>query len=182
MTNCDFEREPRLEAASTKLIDLTHSKLPGLDLRDARVDGLFRFAHCRSARPLRLTRTRVSGTADLTGVCLGGTPALQADSLVAERDFLCRDAVVSGEVLMWSAQIGGTLVLENTRIINPGGVTLNGDGLVVGGGFFAGTTPQAPDHRLHSRWLVDDPRRQLPAGPEVPPPQGDYGVITRASR
>ncbi|MFI8234897.1 oxidoreductase [Streptomyces sp. NPDC085900] len=150
MTNCVFEQEPKFEAASTKLIDLSDSQMPGLDMRDVRVDGLLRLVNCRSSATLRLTRLHVSGTADLTRIRLNGNPALLADSLVAERDFLCRDAVIHGEALMWSARVGGTLVLENTCITNPGGVTFNGDGLVVEGGFFGGNTPQGPDRRLRS--------------------------------
>ncbi|MFJ1561561.1 translocation/assembly module TamB domain-containing protein [Streptomyces mirabilis] len=152
MTGCTFDHEPRLEAASTKLIDLTGSRLPGVLLRDARIDGLLRLADCRSTHSVRLTRTHVTGTADLTGLHVSGAPALHADSLVVERDLLCRDADINGELLMWSARIGGTLVLEGARIVNPEGATLNGDGIVVDGGLFG--SARLPGHTLVSQGVL----------------------------
>ncbi|CAL9673156.1 hypothetical protein SUDANB15_07559 (plasmid) [Streptomyces sp. enrichment culture] len=138
MTECTFQQEPRLEAASTKLINLSGSRLPGLLMRDARVDGFLRLTGCRSDQPVQLARAHVTGTADLSNASISGAPALHADSLIVERDLICRDATINGELLMWSARIGGTLVMEATHIINPDGVTLNGDGLVVDGGLFCG--------------------------------------------
>jgi len=147
---CTFDQQPQLEAASTRLIDLSGSAFPGLLLQDARVDGLLRLTGCRSSRPVRLTRAHVTGTADLTGLSVSGTPALHADSLVVERDLLCREAVIDGEVLLWSARVGGTLVMEGASITHPAGATLNGDGLVVDGGFFGGISLQAPGRPLVS--------------------------------
>ncbi|WP_328760635.1 polymer-forming cytoskeletal protein [Streptomyces sp. NBC_00271] len=79
-------------------------------------------------------------------------PALHADSLVVERDLLCRDADINGELLMWSARIGGTLVLEGARIVNPEGATLNGDGIVVDGGLFG--SARLPGHTLVSQGVL----------------------------
>lgn len=147
---CTFREQPLLEAASTGLIDLSGSAFPGLCLRDARVDGLLRLTSCRSSQPVRLTRAHVTGTADLTGLSVTGAPALHGDSLVVERDLLCRDAVIDGEVLLWSARIGGTLVLEGAGLTHLAGATLNGDGLVVEGGLFGGVSPQASERPLVS--------------------------------
>ncbi|MER5927260.1 hypothetical protein [Streptomyces mirabilis] len=152
MTGCTFDQEPRLEAASTKLIDLTGSRLPGVLLRDARIDGLLRLADCRSTHSVRLTRTHVTGTADLTGLHVSGAPALHADSLVVERDLLCRDADNDGELLMWRARIGGTLFLEGARIVNAEGATFNGDGIVVDGGLFG--SARLPGHTLVSQGVL----------------------------
>ncbi|MCX4428774.1 hypothetical protein [Streptomyces mirabilis] len=152
MTGCTFDHEPRLEAASTKLIDLTGSRLPCVLLRDARIDGLLRLADCRSTHSVRLTRTHVTGTVDLTGLHVSGAPALHADSLVVERDLRCRDADINGELLMWSARIGGTLVLEGARIVNPEGATFNGDGIVVDGGLFG--SARLPGHTLVSQGVL----------------------------
>ncbi|MEU6375595.1 hypothetical protein [Streptomyces sp. NPDC046909] len=138
ITESEFEDEPLLEAASTRSIDLRGSRLPGLSLRDAHVEGSLRLAAVRCEGPLGLTRARVTGSLDLTGARLAGTPALHADSLLVERDVNCRDADVRGEMLMWSARVGGTFVLEGARVVHPGGATLNGDGLVVEGGLFCG--------------------------------------------
>ncbi|MGV9991620.1 hypothetical protein [Streptomyces sp. NPDC003374] len=156
---CTFDRQPSLEAASTGLVDLSGSAFPGLVLQDARVDGLLRLTGCHSSRPVRLTRAHVTGTADLTGLNVSGAPAphgdngvpaLHGDSLVVERDLLCRDAVIDGEALLWSARVGGTLVLEGAALTHPAGVTLNGDGLVVEGGLFGGVWPQASGRALVS--------------------------------
>ncbi|WP_223065024.1 hypothetical protein, partial [Streptomyces sp. IB201691-2A2] len=148
---CAFEQAPQFEAASIKQVDLSGSHLPGLLMQDARVDGLLRLRNCRCGSPVRLTRAHVSGTLDLTAACLRGTPAFHADSLVVERDLICRDAEVDGEMLMWSAQIGGTLVAEGARVSNPAGATLNGDGIVVGGGFFGGNGLASSSHGLVSQ-------------------------------
>ncbi|MFJ8637085.1 hypothetical protein [Streptomyces sp. NPDC093568] len=148
--DCTFDQQPLLEASSTALIDLSGSAFPGLLLRDARVDGLLRLTGCRSSQAVRLTRAHVTKTADLTGLRVSGAPALLGDSLVVERDLLCRDAVIDGEVLLWSAHVGGTLVLEGAGITHPAGATLNGDGLVVDGGLFGGVSPQVPGSPLVS--------------------------------
>ncbi|MFC8094334.1 hypothetical protein [Streptomyces sp. NPDC057301] len=86
----------------------------------------------------------------MTGMSVSGAPALHGDSLVVERDLLCRDAVMNGEVLLWSARVGGTLVVEGAGITHPEGATLNGDGLVVDGGLFGGVPLQAPGRPLVS--------------------------------
>lgn len=160
VADCTFQQEPRPEAASTKLVGLSGSRFPGLLMRDARGDGLLRLTGCHSDQLVRLTRAHVTGTADLSSMSISGAPALHADSLVVERDLLCRDATIHGELLMWSARIGGTLVLGATRIINPDGVTLNSDGLMVDGGLFCGevSSPHAPCS-----------------------PRGNYGCKTRKS-
>jgi hypothetical protein len=123
MTDCTIEEAPVLEAASTRLIDLSGSRLPALSLGDARIDGQLRLAgiHCEGS--LGLTRAHVSGSLDLNGAQLLGTPALHADSLLVDRDVSCRDADIRGEMLMWSARIGGTFVLEGARVTHPGGAT-----------------------------------------------------------
>ncbi|MGW3118610.1 hypothetical protein ACWDBW_15975 [Streptomyces sp. NPDC001107] len=148
--DCTFDQQPVLEAASTGLIDLSGSAFPGLLLQDARVDGFLRLTGCRSSRPVRLTRAHVVGTVDLTGLSTGGAPALHGDSLVVERDLLCRDATIDGEVLLWSARVGGTLVLEGASITHRAGATLNGDGLVVEGGLFGGASLPARGRPLVS--------------------------------
>jgi hypothetical protein len=57
---------------------------------------------------------------------------------------------MDGEVLLWSARVGGTLVVEGAGITHPEGATLNGDGLVVDGGLFGGVPLQAPGRPLVS--------------------------------
>lgn len=145
-----FQGRPALEGARTRRVDFSGSQMPGLLLCDARVDGLLRLAECRSDGALRLTRAHITGTADLTGMSVRGAPALHADSLLVERDIICRDAIVNGEMLMWSARVGGTLVLEGARITNPGGATLNGDGLVIAAGLFCGNALGRSGHALRS--------------------------------
>ncbi|MFD7282320.1 hypothetical protein ACFV80_36180 [Streptomyces sp. NPDC059862] len=150
MTDCDFQEALHLESASTRAVDLSGSRLSGLTLQDATIDGLLRLTNARSSSPVRLTRAHLTGTMDLTGAHIEGMPALHADSLVVERDLVCRDARITGEMLMWSCRIGGTFVLEGAHITNPDGATLNADGLTVDGGFFGGHT--SPNSRgLHSQ-------------------------------
>lgn len=138
ITDCVFEEAPALEAASTRLIDLSDSRLPALSLRDTRIDGQLRLTGIHCAGSLGLTRAHVSGSLDLNRAHLNGTPALHADSLLVDRDVNCRSADIRGELLMWSARVGGTFVLEGARITHPDGATLNGDGLVVEAGLFCG--------------------------------------------
>lgn len=71
-----------------------------------------------------------------------------ADSFTVDQDLILRDADISGEVLMWSARIGGTFEIEGTRITNSPGATLNGDGLIVGNGLFGGTAGARTGHRF----------------------------------
>ncbi|MDO0916829.1 hypothetical protein QQM39_40285 [Streptomyces sp. DT2A-34] len=44
MTDCSFQEALRLEAASTRLVDLSGSQLPALLMQDAQVDGPLRLS------------------------------------------------------------------------------------------------------------------------------------------
>ena len=65
LRDCVFDEEPRLYGASTRLVNLSRSRLPGLQLSDAQIDGLLWLEGCRFDGPVRLTGARIAQTLSL---------------------------------------------------------------------------------------------------------------------
>ena len=67
LRDCVFDEEPRLYGASTRLVNLSQSRLPGLQLSDAHVDGLLLLEGCHISGPVRLTGAHVDQNAVAEG-------------------------------------------------------------------------------------------------------------------
>ncbi|MET8168518.1 hypothetical protein ABZT34_30420 [Streptomyces sp. NPDC005329] len=102
----------------------------------------------------------MTGTTNLPGLHASGTPAVSADSLTVDQNLILRDADISGEILIWSARIGGTFVIEGTRIADSPGITLNGAKIIRGNGLFGGTPGARAGQRFtsHGQLRLDDAR------------------------
>ena len=130
LRECVFDQEPRLYGASTRLVNLSQSRLPGLQLSDARVDGLLLLEECHFTGPVRLTGARIAQTLSLKGADLRGDPALMAGGLSVGRNLACSGMSVTGECRLPNASISGTLLLDGASLKCPGGVALMADGLI----------------------------------------------------
>ena len=88
LRDCVFDEEPRLYGASTRLVNLSQSRLPGLQLSDAHVDGLLLLEGCHFSGPVRVTGARVVQTLSLRRAELRGDPALMAGGLSVGRNLV----------------------------------------------------------------------------------------------
>ena len=136
LQDCYWDVEPRLSGARLRLVRLSGSFLPGLQIADAQIDGLLLLDRCHFGGEVVLTGTRVNGILSLSGGRLRGDPALSAVSLAVERDLICTGMVASGECVLSGAQVGGRLVLDGAVLDHPGGKALTADGLVTRRGVF----------------------------------------------
>jgi hypothetical protein len=134
LTECDFEEAPVFTGASTGLIDLAASRLPGLQAADAVIGGSLRLKGCLMDGPIQLGGTHVSGTLDLCETESYEDLAIHADGLIVNRDLLCANAVVDGGIRLAGARIGGTMTLDGARVGRSGGCSLSADGIVIDGG------------------------------------------------
>lgn len=136
LRECVFDEEPRLYGASTRLVNLSQSRLPGLQPSDAHVEGLLLLEGCHFSGPVRLTGARVVQTLSLRGAHLRGDPALMAGGLSVGRNLVCSGMSAVGECRIPNARISGTLFLDGASLVRPGGVALAADGLISEQGVF----------------------------------------------
>ena len=136
LRDCVFDEEPRLYGASTRLVNLSQSRLPGLQLSDAHVEGMLLLEGCHFSGPVRFTGARVVQTLSLRGAILRGDPALMAGGFSVGRNLICSGMSAAGECRMPNARISGTLFLDGASLVRPGGVALAADGLIAEQGVF----------------------------------------------
>ena len=136
LRDCVFDEEPRLYGASTRLVNLSQSRMPGLQLSDAHVEGLLLLEGCHFSGPVRLTGARVVQTLSLKDADLRGDPALMAGGLSIGRNLVCSGISAAGECKMPNAHISGTLFLDGASLVRPDGAALAADGLIAEQGVF----------------------------------------------
>jgi hypothetical protein len=136
LRDCVFDEEPQLNGTITRLVNLSGSRLPGLQLSDAQVNGLLWLEGCRFDGPVRLSGARVAQALSLRGAQLRGDPALLAGGLSVGRNMVCSGMLATGGCMMANCRISGTLFLDGASFSAPGGVALGADGLVAEGGVF----------------------------------------------
>src|SRR6266851_1212185 len=136
LRDCVFDEEPRLYGASTRLVNLSRSRLPGLQLSDAQIDGLLWLEGCRFDGPVRLTGARIAQTLSLQDAVLRGDPALMAGGLSVGRNLVCSGMRATNGCRMPNARVGGTLFLNGAHLECPGDVALAADGLIADQGVF----------------------------------------------
>lgn len=170
---CWFERSLNLGGAATRTVEIEDSRIPGADLRMARVEGRVLLRGTVVDGRLALSNARIAGELILTGAVLShpGDWALFAGGLVAEGGVFCRGTVVRGGIRLPGAQLAGGLHLEGARIHHPGGEALLADSatvrnLVLTGGFTAQGTislrgAEIPDRLTFDGALLDAPGTTL---------------------
>ncbi|MFF1292811.1 MULTISPECIES: oxidoreductase [unclassified Streptomyces] len=130
---CWFEQGAGLYGATTRTIQIKGSRLPGLDLSMARVEGRLALRYTVVSGAVKLLNARVTGELVLSHAVLSHPDgwALYAGGLVMEGGLFCRTATVHGGVRLVGAQLLGGLHMERTRLHRPGGVALLADHAVV---------------------------------------------------
>jgi uncharacterized protein YjbI with pentapeptide repeats len=135
MSDCTFEERIQLVGARTRQLDLSDSRLRGLDLSRAVVDGGVRLAGCRCVGQVNLVGARIAGALVLNAARLSGaTTVLDArrvsvgDDILGEDGFCC-----DGELQISNADVLGSVRLRGARLSNPPGRTLCAVDVQVGG-------------------------------------------------
>jgi uncharacterized protein YjbI with pentapeptide repeats len=137
LQGCYFEEEPRFREARLRRVNLRGSRLPGLELSDAVVDGLLVLSSCRFDAPVDLTGCRVAETLFLRDAeLLGGPVALRGESLSVGRDLMCVGMRAHSEIVLGGAQVEGKTTFAGASLISAGGRALSAEGLTAGRGVF----------------------------------------------
>lgn len=168
LRGCEFAETPDLYGSRLHQLNLSGSRMPGLEASDARIDGLLWLRDCRFDGPVRLVGCRVEGTLSLRGARLGHRA--EVDSLSVTRNVDASGLVADAEILMRGARIDGTLTLDGARLTAPAGTALNADGITVGNGILAGDglevhgTVRLPGARIGQQLRLPGARLTAPGG------------------
>ncbi|MFD0143751.1 MULTISPECIES: oxidoreductase [unclassified Streptomyces] len=123
---CRLEEEVSLRGATTRTVEIVNSRVPGIDARLARVDGVLDLSRSVLEGALVLINARVAGVLDLDDVRISGDGqwAVSAGGLVMEAGVFARRLTTRGGLRIPGAQLPGGLFLGGARLENPGGVAL----------------------------------------------------------
>ncbi|MEV0403264.1 hypothetical protein [Actinoallomurus sp. NPDC050550] len=127
LRDCEFAETPSLYGARLRQVNLSGSRLPGLQASDARIDGLLWLKGCRFDGPVLLVGTQVDGALSLSSARIDAERALQAGGLTVARDLIATDLTVSGSTRLRGARVQGAIILDRARLSCPGGVALELD-------------------------------------------------------
>ncbi|GAA4618921.1 hypothetical protein GCM10023195_85350 [Actinoallomurus liliacearum] len=127
LRDCEFAERPSLYGARLRQVNLSGSRLPGLQAADARIDGLLWLEGCRFDGPVVLVGTQVDGALSLSSARIDAERALQAADLTVARDLIAVGLTVSGSARLRGARVQGAIVLDRARLSCPGGVALELD-------------------------------------------------------
>jgi hypothetical protein len=132
---CWFEAGVGLNGAATRTIEIKGSRLPGLDLSMARVEGRVVLRRSVIEGRLWLLNAHLTGELTLTDAVLShpGDWAVFAGGVVMEGGVFCRRTTVHGGIRILGAQLNGGLHMEQAQLRRPGGVALLADHAVVSG-------------------------------------------------
>lgn len=130
---CWFERGVNLYGAATRTIGLKGSRIPGVDLTMARVEGRIELRGAVLRGRLALMNARVAGELVLTDATLFNPDdwALFGGGLVVEGGVFCRRTIVHGGIRLLGTHIAGGLHMERAHIHNPDAVALRADNATV---------------------------------------------------
>ena len=130
---CWFERAVNLYGATTRTIDIKRSRLPGLDLTMARVDGTVSLRRTVLTDRLDLTNARLAGELVLDHAVISGSGdwAVWAGGLAVEGAVFCNGTTVHGGLRLPGAQLPGGLHMQGARLRHRDGVALLAERAVV---------------------------------------------------
>ncbi|TJZ54418.1 oxidoreductase [Streptomyces piniterrae] len=130
---CWFERGVGLYGATTRTVEITGSRLPGLNLTMARVEGRVVLRRTVLSGSLELVNARLAGELILSDAVIShpGDWALVAGGLAMEGGLFCRRTIVHGGIRLLGAHLPGGLHMEEARLRHPEGVALLADRAVV---------------------------------------------------
>ncbi|RJL31724.1 hypothetical protein [Bailinhaonella thermotolerans] len=172
MRGCEFDEAPVFLEASTKAIDLSGSRLPGLDARGVRTDGGLVLSDCRFAGPLILRGARIGGSLylDETEIGSSGEDPVNASNIAVDGDLAARGLSVEGRIRFYNARVSGRVILNGARLVHPGSVALGLGGAVVEGGVFCSRgfhvegEMRLPGARLSGNLTIQDATLANPGG------------------
>ncbi|MFD9006584.1 oxidoreductase [Streptomyces sp. NPDC059582] len=126
---CWFEQGIALYGAATRTVEIKGSRLPGLDLTMARIEGSLNLRRAVVNGRLKLMNARIAGELLLSGAVIScpGDWAVFAGGLVLEGGAFCRRTVVDGGIRLVGAQLPGGLHMEQARLRHAEGVALLAD-------------------------------------------------------
>ncbi|MFE5138437.1 oxidoreductase [Streptomyces fagopyri] len=132
--DCWFEQGVRFYGAATRTVEIKGSRLPGLNLTMARVEGGLNLRHSALNGRLELMNARIAGELMLSDATIScpGDWAVFAGGLVVEGSMFCRRTAVDGGIRLLGAQLPGGLHMEHARLRHAEGVALLADHAVVG--------------------------------------------------
>lgn len=130
---CWFEQGVGLYGAATRTIEIKGSRLPGLNLTMARIEGRVNLRRTVLNGKFELMNARMAGELMLSDAVISypGDWALLAGGLVMEGGLFCRRTAVHGGIRLLGAQLPGGLHMEQARLRHPEGVALLADHAVV---------------------------------------------------
>ena len=140
LRGCVFEETPDLRMANLVGLRMHVCRVPGMLARNLRVESDLilepRFT-CRGT--LDLTDANIGGSLRMSGAVLDGreSDAMRAARLKVSGSLQAVVLRTVGEMRLVGASIGGTFQLTGAHLSNPGGDTLDGVGMVIGGNFLA---------------------------------------------
>ncbi|MFI2350800.1 oxidoreductase [Streptomyces sp. NPDC019443] len=126
LDGCWLEEQVRLSGASTRMIRMTGTRVPGIDARSARIDGQFdlRRALVENGR-VTVVNARITGEFDLCGASLRppeNSEALNVSDAIVEGALLCRDGFVArGQTVLLGAELRTGILMEGARLESPDG-------------------------------------------------------------
>ncbi|MFD0356353.1 membrane-associated oxidoreductase [Streptomyces sp. NPDC127110] len=171
MRSCWFERKPMMYGAQLRALVLGDSTLPGLTAATVRVEIVLRLSGCRIDGPVRLAGARIAGGLFLQGAVIrqgsladeADEPPLQLNHAEIGTDIMADGLTVHGQFRINGAGIAGQISLDGARLVNPGGIALHAETLVVG--------TDLRGHQLHAEGMVNLTGARIPG----------QAILTRAS-
>jgi hypothetical protein len=141
LSHCHFDEVPLLYGARFRQLNLSDSVLPGLFAATVHVDGVLRFTGCRFEGTARLGGAHISGALFLDGArfSAGDGPdgaadgALHLNHVSIGDDLWAPGLRADGEVRLNSAEVAGSIRLNDARLCSPGGPALDAETLTVHG-------------------------------------------------
>ncbi|MET7670871.1 hypothetical protein [Micromonospora luteifusca] len=126
--SCEFSQAPRLCDANILSLSLRDSTIAGLDATGMRVRGSVSMVGITSTHTIDLRYAQIDGALHIIGCTLNGSPsAVLASQMVVRSNVSFSTSVVSGQIRMIGAQIGGIAIFRGAHLHNPNDVCLQAE-------------------------------------------------------
>ncbi|MEV7420075.1 membrane-associated oxidoreductase [Streptomyces sp. NPDC089919] len=138
-----FEKTPVFYGAQLPTLVLTDSVLPGLDAPNIHLDLQLRLSCARIAGQVKLSGARIAGGVFLNDAVFGPAgedcagdhtepTALLLNHVSVGTDIRAKRLTVHGRTLLNATTVGGRVILDDSRLLAPGGNALQAETLSVG--------------------------------------------------
>jgi hypothetical protein len=135
--SCFFEQAPGLYWARCQQMSFKGSYLPGLSASNVHMDGHLRLDGCVATGMLELRGAQLTGSLTMNRARIS-TPdiAIDCDRLQTGRGLSAKGLYTTGRLRLSSARVIGTMILDEARLTDTGGLPFDLDGLVADGNVF----------------------------------------------